>query len=80
MNKKFLTIFAVMAIGALAAFNLTLDNQGNRAFDLSLANTQVHAYDLEEVVITCGQTHGRCWVWAPVFNCIFTGNMNNWCF
>jgi hypothetical protein len=83
MNKKYLTVFAVIAIGLLTAFNLTLDNQGNRAFDLSLANAQ-QAYDLEEVVCTCGHAYGQCWKAyscsaGPWCGCEPTGIMSDFC-
>jgi hypothetical protein len=60
MNKKFLTIFAVMATGALAAFNLSLNNQGNQLSDISLSQTEAKAGWIEDVGNWWGRLDYNC--------------------
>jgi hypothetical protein len=61
MKKKILGGVALLAIAAVAAWNVSLNSQGNELSAVSLANVEALAYELPDVVITCGATEGRCW-------------------
>jgi hypothetical protein len=62
MNTKIIYSCVILAIIALAAWNIHLSSSESGLLDLSLANVEALAlYELPEVVITCGQYNGTCW-------------------
>jgi hypothetical protein len=88
MNKnKILGSLAVLAIVVIAAFNVNVNSQNNALSGVALDNVEALAYELDEVVITCGQYTGQCWKvdefprypWSD-FTCFFTGAMIDLCF
>jgi hypothetical protein len=80
MNTKIIYSFVILAVAALTAWNVHLNSSKSELSDLSLANIEALAYELDEVSITCGQYYGQCWTMKPWGACVFTGDQNNWCF
>jgi hypothetical protein len=65
---------------APATSNVHLNSSKSDLSDLSQANIEALAYELDEVTITCGQYYGQCWTMKPWGECVFTGDQYNWCF
>ncbi|MDR1221454.1 MAG: NVEALA domain-containing protein [Tannerella sp.] len=88
MNKKKIFGFsAALVITAMAVFNMKVNLQNKDLTDIALDNVEALAYELDEVVITCGQYTGQCWrieefplyAWIGDITCYFSGSMNDFC-
>jgi hypothetical protein len=94
MKKKILGGIVVVAIAAVAAWNVSLNSQSNDLSDISLANVEALAdYEVPEVVITCSATYQECYSVASNFSgkcwratsdvigncCYFTGRTSDYC-
>jgi hypothetical protein len=61
MNKKFLSGFAVLAIAAVAAWNVNFNSQTNGMSDLALANIEALAGENGDgYSCTCGNVTRDC--------------------
>jgi len=73
MKKKIFGGIAILAIAAMAAFNVTMNTQNENLSDLSLANVEALAQTSGETVyVTCSSScrgGGQCWIY---FNDPFT--------
>jgi len=73
MKKKILGGIAVLAVAALAAWNLNLDSKTNGMSDVKLANVEALA-DTEggsSGTFTCYSTYNDCWFWncTTIYRC-----------
>jgi hypothetical protein len=60
MSKKILYGIAVLAIAAVAAWNVNLNSQGNDLSDISLANVEALAGEGGTTVTSCLGLWGSC--------------------
>ena len=87
MKKKIFGGLLVLAIAAVAAFNLNLNSEDSEFSLLSLANVEALAsmeIELPEVVIECGRYEGKCWAvdYTTTFGrveCYFSGRQRDHC-
>lgn len=78
MKKQNIGGLAVLAITAVAAFNISLNSQENKLSAISMANIEALAQS-EEPGITCSRSCsdgiGQCWTWDGMMGCRFKGYM-----
>jgi hypothetical protein len=85
MNKKKIFGFsAALVITAMAVFNVKVNLQDKNLTDIALDNVEALAYELDEVVITCGQYSGQCWTANTTIIyttlCRWTGYQADYCY
>jgi len=82
MKNKILKLTVVIVIAVMAVFNLGLVSKSSDLSDVSLANVEALAYELPEVVISCGRYSGQCYIEMGTlcyigeytrFRCLFVG-------
>jgi hypothetical protein len=64
MRKKFLSGSALLAIAAVAGWNVSINSQGDNLSDVSLANMEALAGENDSVSIPCLSESGTC-----TYNC-----------
>jgi len=85
MKKKIFGGVVVLALTAIAVFNVNVNTKEDSTSLLSLSNIEALAQESgQEVVITCGAYEGPCWFGFATpsglyFNCDFTGVQSHYC-
>jgi len=88
MKKKIFGGLAILAIAAVAVFNVNFNSKSSKLSDVSLANVEALAeYEIPSSDLYCDlscYTGGKCWTmnspWSGYTSgCTRTGNPADWC-